>query len=77
MEYKVIEVQQSATHLEQEVNRHLGERWVPLGGVAVIYSPASGVWYFYQALVRYPNAPDNPLSLPGSLPVPGSTQITR
>jgi hypothetical protein len=55
MEYKVIEANK-ALDLQEEVNRHLQDGWVPLGGVAVVFSSASNYWWFYQAMVQGPGA---------------------
>ena len=45
MEYKVIEAKDEALNLEAEVNRHIQDGWVPVGGVAVGYSPQSYTWF--------------------------------
>jgi hypothetical protein len=50
MEYFVCEAQ-SPVALRDEVNRFLAKGWRPLGGVAVICSPNSGTWWYYQALL--------------------------
>jgi hypothetical protein len=52
MEYKVVEAKDEAINLEELVNRHIEEGWVPIGGVAVGYSPQSYNWWFYQAMVK-------------------------
>jgi len=52
MEYTIIEAQGSAQQLEAAVNRAIQEGWEPIGGVAVAYSPNSGNWWYYQAMVR-------------------------
>jgi hypothetical protein len=41
MQYKVIEAKDEALNLQDKVNRHLEDGWVPVGGVAVGYSPQS------------------------------------
>jgi hypothetical protein len=56
MEYKVIEAKGEASNLQEDVNRHIEHGWVPVGGVAVAYSPQSGNWWFYQAMFREPVA---------------------
>ena len=60
MEYKVIEASGEAAKLEEEVNQHIQEGWAPVGGIAVVYSPNSGAWWFYQAMVIEPAALDRP-----------------
>jgi hypothetical protein len=60
VEYKVIEASGEVSKLEAEVNRHIQEGWVPVGGIAVVYSPNSGTWWFYQAMVSEPAAQDRP-----------------
>ena len=57
MEYKVIEAMGEALNLQEEVNRHIRDGWVPLGGIAVGYSSASNLWWFYQAMIKEPGAP--------------------
>jgi hypothetical protein len=52
MQYKVIEAKGEAADLQDEVNRHIEEGWAPVGGVAVAYSPQTGNWWYYQALVK-------------------------
>jgi hypothetical protein len=42
VEYQLIEAKDLAFALEEEVNRHIQQGWVPAGGVAVAYSPQSG-----------------------------------
>jgi hypothetical protein len=54
MEYKVIEAQNEASDLQEEVNRRIQEGWQPTGGVAVAYSPNSLTWWFYQAMIKLP-----------------------
>lgn len=56
MEYKVIEATGRALNLQEEVNRHIQDGWVPLGGVAVGYSSVSNYWWFYQAMIKEPGA---------------------
>ena len=53
MEYKVIEANK-ALDLQEEVNRHIQDGWVPLGGVAVVFSSTSNYWWFYQAMIKEP-----------------------
>ena len=55
MEYKVIEANK-ALDLQEEVNRLIQDGWVPLGGVAVVFSSTSNYWWFYQAMVTGPGA---------------------
>jgi hypothetical protein len=50
MEYRVIETN-SLEELNSRVNTLLVGGWEPQGGVCVVYSPNSGSWWFYQALV--------------------------
>ena len=52
MEYKIIEASDEALALQEEVNRHIQQGWVPAGGVAVAFSSQSGRWWFYQAMTR-------------------------
>jgi hypothetical protein len=56
MKYKVIEANGEAINLQEEVNRHIRDGWVPIGGVAVGYSPQSYNWWFYQAMIKDPAA---------------------
>jgi hypothetical protein len=56
MEYKVVEAKDEASKLQEAVNEHIQEGWVPVGGVAVGYSPQSYNWWFYQAMIREPDA---------------------
>jgi hypothetical protein len=56
LRYKIIEARGEALNLQEQVNRHIGGGWVPLGGVAVAYSPQSGSWWFYQAMIKEPAA---------------------
>jgi hypothetical protein len=51
MEYKVIEANK-ALDLQEEVNRHIQEGWIPLGGVAVVHASTSNYWSFYQAMIK-------------------------
>lgn len=55
MEYKVIEAN-AALDLQEAVNRHIKDGWVPLGSVAVVYLPTDNNWWFYQAMVNGPGA---------------------
>ena len=55
MEYKVIEANK-ALDLQEEVNRLIQDGWVPLGGVAVVFSSTSNYWWFYQGMVKGPGA---------------------
>ena len=52
MEYKIIEAKDAVRTLQEEVDRHIQQGWLPAGGVAVAYSPQSGHWCFYQAMTR-------------------------
>jgi Domain of unknown function (DUF1737) len=52
MEYKVIEAKDESTILQEAVNQHIQEGWAPIGGVAVVYSPDSLDWWFYQAMIK-------------------------
>ncbi len=54
MEYKIVEMKHDASKLEENVNRLIQEGWTPLGGIAVAYSPQTGHWWFYQAMVKQP-----------------------
>jgi hypothetical protein len=57
MEYRIAEAD-SRKELQEKVNRLLAEGWDLQGGVCVSFSPQSGKWWFYQALVReLPAAP--------------------
>jgi hypothetical protein len=55
MEYRVIEANK-ALDLQEEVNRLIQDGWVPLGGVAVVFSSTSNYRWFYQAMVNGPGA---------------------
>ena len=57
MEYKVIEAKDEALNLEEEVNRRIQDGWVPVGGVAVGYSPQSYYWWFSQAMIKEADSP--------------------
>jgi hypothetical protein len=57
MEYKVIEARDKVLKLEEKVNRHIQDGWVPVGGVTVVYSPGTNYWWFYQAMTKVPDAP--------------------
>lgn len=57
MHYTVVE-SSDLQDLISQVNSHLADGWEPQGGVAVVYSPVSGSWYFYQALAAQ-TADDN------------------
>jgi hypothetical protein len=50
MEYRVIETN-SLDELHSRINTLLVGGWEPQGGVCVVYSPNSGNWWYYQALV--------------------------
>jgi hypothetical protein len=61
VQYKVIEAKDEALNLQENVNRHIEDGWVPVGGVAVGYSPQSYNWWFYQAMIKETDsAPDSP-----------------
>jgi len=65
MEYRVIETN-SLEDLHSRVNTLLVGGWEPQGGLCVVYSPNSGSWWFYQALV-----------LPGGTALPESATEER
>jgi hypothetical protein len=50
MRYQIIECD-GKEKLEQEVTRRMEEGWQVQGGVNVVYSPVSGTWWYYQAMV--------------------------
>jgi hypothetical protein len=52
MEYQVIEAKDEAGNLQAKVKQEIEEGWVPVGGVAVAYSPQSYNWWFYQPMTR-------------------------
>jgi hypothetical protein len=56
MEYKVVEASGKVLNLQEEVYRHIGDGWVPLGGVAVAFSSVSNLWWYYQAMIKEPVA---------------------
>ena len=60
MEYKIIEAKGDAAELQDEVNRHIEDGWVPVGGMAVACSPQSYNWWYYQAMIRNPGAAKAP-----------------
>jgi hypothetical protein len=60
VEYKVIEAKDTASNLQDQVNRHIEEGWIPTGGLAVVETHS---WWFYQAMIRQPvSAEDDPQS---------------
>jgi hypothetical protein len=52
MTYAIVEAQ-SAEDLQQKVQTLMDEGWEPQGGLSV-GTYAAGVWWYYQAMVRYP-----------------------
>jgi hypothetical protein len=54
MVYKLIEAKGDAAKLQDAVNELIQDGWQPLGGIPVVFSPNTGTWWFYQAMVKNP-----------------------
>ena len=52
MEYKIIEVKESADKLQKEVNKQIAKGWELVGGVAVAVDAGGSGWWYYQAMVN-------------------------
>jgi hypothetical protein len=50
MVYQVVECD-SREQLEERVSALLTEGWQAQGGVCVVYSPNTGKWWYYQAVL--------------------------
>ena len=54
-EHTVIEAEGQAFRLANAVNEKNQEGWEPVGGIAVAHS---GVWWYYQAMIRTLKPPE-------------------
>ena len=50
MHYHICEAK-SAKVLQLEVTHLIAKGWRPIGGISVVNSPNSGLWWYYQAMV--------------------------